>query len=286
VTTIPFDFVQYCVSPEQMVGENVAYKEVCAGSGETDIGIYNFNPGFNGRIKNLLVDITPPTFGITNTNISGNLYLRAKKPTDNSWTDLAIKSVTADTDFHFDLSFSSGESPITTLGDIPLLFKTTMDVTAGTEVLGADLLTSFSSNIATATVLNDGAEFYNYNVLGSFTINNTVYNNTVGATPYSLHRFEYTVTDYVSGKIKLVTGNFSGSSLFPTNSGSFVNSNGTFIEYFMPLAAVVPSVWFAGSSFYGKVRNVKIQEVTSITSPPKCLVGKSRLLVRCLGETI
>jgi hypothetical protein len=305
VSVYPFDFVQYCVTDEPLVGITATTKTVTPGDGETYIGLYNFNPGFNGTIKTISFKTTVPWYNPNLAEINGSIYLKAKKYTDSDWKLLDSYAFDGETAASGEIDFSiiliSGESAlITSLNEVPLIIATSGYILSGQEeILGSELISNydFSSGEVDWTLNN------------SDTVRNSIVNEQLRIQLINIsprpgaESTEFTVDN--TNRFKLITDidyhagspgstlNYiiSGETTSGTIAGPINYLNGTVVTQYINFSSSGDKklkLQGEGNSFSTTIVNsISLKEVTQEgITVDDINIGRSHLVVRCLGETI
>lgn len=308
MTVYPFDFTQYCVTDEPLVGIAPTDRTVTPGDGETYVGLYNFNPGFNGTIKTISFKTTVPWSNPTLAEINGSLYLKAKKYNEPNWSLLDSYSFDGVSDPSGEINFSvilvSGESSlISQLNQVPLMIATTADILSGQEeILGPELIMNYDfSSGETSWTYNNPETTWNEIISEQLKIKVISVSPVPGAesTAFSAsnvnrHKLttdvDYHYGDYSGGQASL---NYviSGETTSGTIVGPIRYLNGVVATNYISLKTTGDKkvkIQGVGNVYpYSYINSVSLKEVTQegITSDD-IEVGRSHLIVRCMGETI
>lgn len=211
MANIPFDSVQYCETEEALV--NGSSVPLNIKNGENYIGVYNFNPGYDGSIKTLSLKTKIDWVNPSAIPLSGTLYLKARQYDQSTWQILDSYNFNSTEEINGEVNFSlimvSGETNLLSgLSQTPLILAVSgvfFDV--GEELLGDELITNY--NFASG---EDNWEFSpTTDIAGNPTVYGRAYpdrmfltGNASSSVNYQLTRFEPAVAE--SAKFNIVPG--------------------------------------------------------------------------------
>jgi hypothetical protein len=148
MASIPYDSVQSCQIDESLVfGDSVPFP---IKNGENYIGIYNFNPGYEGTIKTLSLATKINWANPNAIPLSGAVYLKARQYNQSEWQILDSYDFGGTEDVSGEILFSliliSGETDLLSgLSQTPLILSVSgLFFDVGEELLGPELITNYN----------------------------------------------------------------------------------------------------------------------------------------------
>ena len=130
------------------------------------------------------------------------------------------------------------------------------------QVVNGDFATDSDWTKGTGWSISGGSANCDGTQTSTANLNNTLTNNLINGKTYKV---VYTISDYVSGSIRIKLGN-SGFS-------SYYSSNGTYVDYVTAVVTTFNRAQFnADADFIGSIDNVSVRQIRATTvEASKCL---------------